>query len=515
VHTMNRRRFLTLAGAGVAVATQSPLARAGRDATRVTGYPFTLGVASGDPAPDGVALWTRLAPSPLSGGGMPQRRVPVDFEVGLERFVRVVRQGTVQSSPEFGHSVHVELAGLESGREYFYRFRAAGELSAVGRTRTAPAADASTKALAFAFVSCSQYEHGYFTAYRRLAEEELEVVVHLGDYIYEYAPNIYSTPGGSVRLHSSREITTLEDYRNRHAQYKTDPDLQAAHAAFPWIVTWDDHELDNNWADESPEDGQPREAFMRRRAAAFQAYYEHMPLRRSSRPRGVDLQLYRRVPWGDLATFNVLDTRQFRSDQACGDGSDIGCDERLDPRRSITGDMQERWLLDGLEDSRTPWNVLAQQVFLAQRDFERGPLQRFSMDAWDGYKASRDRILAGIAERRVDNPVVLTGDVHQHWAADLKADFDDPASTTLGSELVCTSITSGGDGSDAVDEVVLAESPHVKYNRNRRGYVRCQVDRTKWQTDFKVLPYVKRPGAPVMVDRSFVIEAGRPGLQPV
>jgi alkaline phosphatase D len=517
VHTMNRRRFLTLACAGgVAVATQSPLARAGRDATRVSGYPFTLGVASGDPGPDGVALWTRLAPSPLSGGGMPQRKVPVDFEVALdERFARAVRRGVVESSPQFGHSVHVELAGLEPGREYFYRFRAAGELSPIGRTRTAPANDASVEALAFAFVSCSQYEHGYFTAYRHLAEEELEVMVHLGDYIYEYAPNVYDTEGGNVRLHSSREITTLEDYRNRHAQYKTDPDLQAAHAAFPWIMTWDDHELDNNWADEVPEDGQPRDAFLRRRAAAFQAYYEHMPLRRTSRPRGIGLQLYRRLAWSDLITFNVLDTRQFRSDQACGDGSDIGCDERLVPRRSITGDVQERWLLDGLQHSRTRWNVLAQQVFLAQRDLERGPLQRFDMDSWDGYKASRDRVLAAIADRRVDNPVVLTGDVHQHWAADLKADFDAPASKALGSELVCSSITSGGDGSDAVNEVVLAESPHVKYNSNRRGYVRCQVDRTQWRADFKVLPYVKRPGAPVRVDRSFVIEAGRPGLQAV
>ncbi|MBA2637060.1 MAG: alkaline phosphatase D family protein, partial [Solirubrobacterales bacterium] len=483
------------------------------------GYPFTLGVASGDPAPDGAVLWTRLAPAPLSGGGMPRRRVPVDYEVALdERFRRPVQRGTTEARPELGHSVHVELEGLEPAREYFFRFRAAGELSPVGRTKTAPAADARPEALAFAFVSCSQYEHGYYTAYRHVAEEDLDVVVHLGDYIYEYAPNIYTTPGGNVRLHSSREITTLDDYRNRHAQYKTDPDMQAAHARFPFIVTWDDHEIDNNWADEVPEDGQPADAFLRRRAAAFQAYFEHMPLRRTSRPRGIDLQLYRRIAYGDLATFNVLDTRQFRSDQACGDGRDVGCEERLDPARSITGDAQERWLLDGLEDSRTRWNVLAQQVFFAQRDYEAGPLQGFSMEAWDGYVASRDRILHGIAERRVDNPVVLTGDVHQHWAADLKADFDDPDSPTLGSEFVCTSITSGGDGSDEIpapNQVVLAESPHVKYNKNRRGYVRCQVDRTQWRTDFKVLPYVKRPGAPIATDRSFVIEAGRPGLQPV
>jgi alkaline phosphatase D len=521
MRTLDRRGFLTLAGAaGVAAATQSPLARAGRDARRVTGYPFTLGVASGDPAPDGAVLWTRLAPAPLSGGGMPRRRVPVAYEVAQdERFRRVVRRGDAQARPELGHSVHVELEGLEPDREYFFRFTAEGERSPVGRTRTAPAPGAALDRLAFAFVSCSQYEHGYFTAYGHLAREELDLVVHLGDYIYEYAPNVYTTQGGNPRRHSSREITTLEDYRNRHAQYKTDPDLQAAHAACPWLVTWDDHELDNNWADEVPEDGQPRGAFLRRRAAAFQAYYEHMPLRRTSRPRGIDLQLYRRIAYGDLAEFNVLDTRQFRADQACGDGRDTGCEERLDPARSITGAAQEAWLLDGLESSRARWNVLAQQVFFAQRDYEAGPGPgSFSMDSWDGYVASRERILGFVEERRVANPVVLTGDVHQHWAADLKADFADPDSATLGSELVCTSITSNGDGSDeipAANQVVLAESPHVRYNRNRRGYVRCVVDRAQWRADFRTVPYVKRPGAPVGTDRSFVIEAGRPGLQEV
>jgi len=361
VRRVDRRGFLTLAGAaGAAVATGAPLAGAQRGRARVVGYPFTLGVASGDPAPDGAVLWTRLAPAPLSGGGMPDRRVPVDWEVATdERFRRRVQRGTVQARPEQGHSVHVELEGLEPGREYFYRFRAAGELSPVGRTKTAPAAAARPDALAFAFVSCQQYEHGYFTAYRHLSDEDLDVVVHLGDYIYEYAPNVYDTPGGNPRAHSSREITTLEDYRNRHAQYKTDPELQLAHSRFPWILTWDDHEVDNNWADEIPEDGQPRGAFLRRRAAAFQAYWEHMPLRRTSRPRGIDMQLYRRIAFGDLAEFNVLDTRQFRADQPCGDRFPATCEERLDEGRSITGAAQERWLLDGLEDSRARWNVLA------------------------------------------------------------------------------------------------------------------------------------------------------------
>jgi alkaline phosphatase D len=500
------------------VATQSPLARAARDLSPVTGYPFTLGVASGDPSPDGAVLWTRLAPAPLSGGGMPRRRIPVDVEVAAdERFGQVVQRGQVVARPEAGHSVHVELTGLEPGREYFFRFRAAGELSPVGRTRTAPAAGAPLDAMAFAFVSCSQYEHGYFTAYNHLAQEDVDVVLHLGDYIYEYAPNVYTTQGGNPRAHSSREITSLEDYRNRHAQYKTDPDLQAAHAAHPWIVTWDDHELDNNWADEVPEDAQPRAQFLRRRAAAFQAYWEHMPLRRSSRPNGIDLQLYRRIAYGDLAEFNVLDTRQFRSDQACGDTLARDCAERLAEGRTITGAEQEAWLLEGLGASRARWNVLAQQVFFAQRDFEAGPVEAFSMDGWDGYVASRERILGGIAERRVANPVVLTGDVHQHWANELKADFSDPDSRTLGAELVCTSITSTGDGTPEptpAGQRALEENPHIKFNSNQRGYVRCAVSREEWRADFRVLPYVKRPGAPISTARSFTIEAGNPGLEP-
>jgi alkaline phosphatase D len=513
---LSRRKFLAAAGAAgaAAAASQVPFARARKSPARLVGYPFTLGVTSGDPTPNGAVLWTRLAPAPLSGGGMPDRWVDVDWELALDDgFRRVVRRGTEEAKPEWGHSVHVELDGLRPGAEYFYRFRAGGEISPVGRTKTAPAG--SPDSLSFAFASCQQYEHGYYTAYKHMAADDLDFVVHLGDYIYEYGPNEYTITGGNVRAHSGPEIVSLEDYRNRHAQYKSDPDLQAAHAAFPWLVTWDDHEVDNNWADEIPEDGQPRDAFLRRRAIAFQAYWEHMPLRRALRPRGIDLPLYRRVRFGDLAEFNLLDTRQYRSDQACGDGGRIDCEERLDPARTITGEAQERWLLDGLGASRATWNVLAQQVFFAQRDSNTGEPQSFSMDAWDGYVASRDKILGFIEERAVANPVVLTGDVHNNWAADLKADFNDPDSATLGSEFVGTSITSGGDGQDTTpgNEAVVAHNPHIKFFNGQRGYVRCALNRETWRSDYQVVPYVKRPGAPISTRRSFVIEAGNPGLQ--
>ena len=481
--------------------------------------PFTLGIASGDPTPDGMVLWTRLAPEPLAedgSGGMPSRSVAVQWELAEdETFTRVVRRGTTDARPELAHSVHVELDGLLPGREYFYRFRVGTHLSPAGRTRTAPALDASDIALTMCFASCSQYEHGYFTAYRRLAEDHPDLVLHLGDYQYEYQPNYYVAPGGNVRDHKGSETKALADYRQRHAQYKADLDLQAAHAVAPWLVVWDDHELENNWADEIPEEpGKPGPEFLERRKAAFQAYYENMPLRRTSVPAGIDMQLYRRVRWGRLATFHMLDTRQYRDDQACEDGAKAGCGERLNPERSITGDEQERWLLDGFRESNARWDLLGQQVWFAQMDMDSGPSQLLNMDSWDGYVASRQRITAGFHDLR--NPVVLTGDVHSHWANDLKADFNDPDSATVGTELVATSITSGGDGAERTksgDEIKEA-NPHVRYYSYQRGYVRTRISSSEVRADFRSLPFVQQPGAPAFTAASFVIEDGKPGLNP-
>ena len=521
---MDRRTFVKMGGASAAalILGYGPFTESVWSQPVFPDYPFTLGISSGDPLPDGVVLWTRLAPDPLNGGGMPSKKVPVQWQVATdEGFANVVREGATFARPELAHSVHVEVSGLKPASEYFYRFRAGSELSQVGKTKTAPAVGASVAEMNFAFVSCQQYEHGYFTAYRRMAEQEqLDLVVHLGDYIYEYGPNQYVAPGGNVRAHSGPEIITLTDYRNRHAQYRTDADLQAAHAAFAWIVTWDDHEVENNYADDVPEAGSQTPttaAFLQRRAAAYQAYYEHMPLRRASVPSGPDMLLYRRLVYGDLAGFNVLDTRQYRDDQAANDGTDPPNPESLDPARTLTGEAQEKWLLDNLAASATTWNVLAQQVFFAQRDFDTGDGQRFSMDAWDGYVGSRDRISNFIRDNGVQNSVVLTGDVHNNWAADLKANYDDPTSQTLGSEFIGTSITSGGNGADtsASQDAVVAENPHIKFFNGQRGYVRCKLTPEMWQADYRVLPYVKQQGAPVYTRASFAIEAGNPGLQPV
>ncbi|GAA2680017.1 alkaline phosphatase D family protein [Actinoplanes palleronii] len=514
---ISRRTLLLSSAVGAAGATTLwPLA-AGAAPHRgpLRSDPFTLGVASGDPEPDGFVLWTRLAVDPLAEdglGGMPDRAIRVGWELAAdERFHRVIRRGATLARPGSAHAVHVELDGLSPGREFFYRFHAERYTSPTGRTRTTPPHWATPASLAMSFVSCSQYEHGYFTAYRRLAEDEPELILHLGDYQYEYQAGTYVAPGGNPRDHQGPETVTLANYRQRHAQYKTDPDLQAAHAVAPWAVVFDDHEIENNWADEVPE--QPDPNFPARRAAAFQAYYENMPLRRTSIPRGIDMQLYRRVRWGRLATFHMLDTRQFRDDQGCGDGYK-DCPAAYDPARSITGAEQEAWLLDGFHRSSARWDVLGQQVFFGQRDNNAGPAEVVSMDSWDGYQASRQRITQGWVDAGVRNPVVLTGDVHAHWADELKLDYDDPTSRTVGTELVCSSITSTGDGVDVPSGTHpwTAWNPHLKFYNNQRGYVRTTITPDAMTADFVVLPYVSRPGAPAHTRASFVIEDRVPGL---
>ncbi|MET9347360.1 alkaline phosphatase D family protein [Streptomyces termitum] len=523
-----RRRFLTVTGAAAALAfaTQLPAAGAAAaaelDARRVTEDPFTLGVASGDPLPGSVLLWTRLAPRPFEpGGGLPAERVSVHWELARdERFTRTVRRGRATAHPEFGHSVHVEVEHLEPGREFFYRFRTGQWVSPVGRTRTAPAPWARPAALRIGAVSCQAYHDGYFTAYRHLADEDLDVVFHLGDYLYEYAVNAT----GGARAYTdrvlpavfNRETITLEDYRLRYGLYKNDPDLRAAHAAHPFVVTWDDHETENNYAGDTPENDVPPEEFLLRRAAAYRAYWEHQPLRRPQLPEGPDMRLYRRLRFGRLAQFDVLDTRQYRSDQAYGDGWQVPGPLSEDPARTMTGAAQERWLLDGWRASDARWNVLPQQVVLAERRDRETPDFKLSMDSWDGYPASRRRILAGAESAGVENLMVLTGDVHVGYGFDLKADFRDPGSRTLGTELVATSITSGKDGSDRPSnyDKLMRANPHLRFFNGRRGYLTVELGERAARADFRTVPYVTRPGAPVTTAASFVTEAGRPGLTP-
>lgn len=518
---INRRTLLTMSGAGLASRlpwqgyTQTPSPQA----TPVfTQNPFSLGVASGDPLPDGVVIWTKLAPDPLvidGSGGMPAQVVPVRWEIAEDdQFHKIVQTGASQAVPEFGHALHVDVEGLAPAREYFYRFKVGTDVSPVGRTKTAPAPGAPVSSLAFATTSCQHFPSGYFNAHRHLVDEDIELVLQLGDYIYESAGNVIPLPG---REHiPPYEPLTLPDFRLRYSQYKTDVNLQAAHAAFPWVVAFDDHEVDNNWA--GAVDGATDErgtGFYERRVAALQAYYEFLPLRRSSLPQGPNLHLYRRLTYGDLIEFNMFDTRQYRDDQVGNGGVKPPSPEQADQQRTILGTDQEQWLYDGLTHSRALWNVLAQQVFFAQRDFLAGPDQEFSMDAWDGYLASRDHVLDFVAEHKIANPVVLSGDVHKNYANNLLSDFNDPDSSIVGTEFVGTSMTSFGDGSDMPDvgPTQLSENPHIKFINDQRGYLRCHVTRDTFQADYRVVPYVTRPDAPISTRASFVTEQGHPGVE--
>jgi alkaline phosphatase D len=498
---LHRRTFLV----GGLAAASAPLI--GSSTANALAYPFTLGVASGEPTADGFVLWTRLAPRPLNAdglGGMPNTPVTVEWQVGLDQaFSQLAATGTATAVQASAHTVHATVVGLQPDREYWYRFRADGHISQVGRARTAPAAG-SGSALTMLFASCAHYETGYYTAYRRMAEDNPDLILHLGDYIYEGA-----AATGRVRTHNpAAEISNLANYRVRHALYKMDPDLQAAHAAAPWLVVWDDHEVENNYANLVRNDQSPAGDFRARREAAYRAYYEHMPLRSAQAPVRENMQLFRRVNWGSLATFHMLDTRQYRDDQACGDGSQICPDADL-PNRTLTGTTQEQWLLDGMGQKLGTWDIIGQQVFWAQR-LNNAEGAR-SMDAWDGYTANRKRIQDGWQASGNTSTVVLTGDVHRSWAANVMNNYT-TQDKIIGTELVTTSISSDGDG-NAADNSLNARNPHVKFFKNLRGYVRTSITPGQMNVDFRAVDKVSVRDMPVKTVQSYVIEAGNPGLQ--
>ncbi|HSC28655.1 MAG TPA: alkaline phosphatase D family protein, partial [Vicinamibacterales bacterium] len=310
------------------------------------------------------------------------------------------------------------------------------------------------------------------------------------------------------------EIYTLVDYRNRYAQYKMDPDLRAAHASAPFIVTWDDHEVDNDYAAEIDENDTPPEVFLLRRAAAYQAYYETMPVRASAMPAGPHMRLYRRLRFGSLLDMSVLDTRQYRSDQVCGGTTATGCAAALDPARKMLGAEQEEWLFEQLASARATWTVLGQQVPTFARNFVKAnPAGQFSMDKWDGYVAARQRLYERLRETKAPNPVILSGDVHVHYGADLKMDFEDPTSPTVGVEFTNTSISSGGDGADVSGnwEPTRGDNPHIKYHSARRGYIACTATPATMRADFRILERVSVADAPDRIGGSLIVEAGRPG----
>jgi alkaline phosphatase D len=514
----NRRIFLrTLAGLAVGAAVVVPTVTR----PRFAGNPFRLGVASGYPTPDSVVLWTRLAVDPrVSDGGIDPVAVPVHWEIARDEAMRdVVRSGVAAATPEWAHSVHVVATGLEPSRWYWYRFTAGDIRSPVGRTRTAPAAGVMPDSLRFTVASCQHYELGFYTAWRYAVADAPDLVVFLGDYIYEG-----SVTWAAPRKHRSPSPLTLDDYRLRYAIYKSDPDLAAAHAACPWILTWDDHEVSNDYAADRPDNGMPRDAFLARRAAAYRAYFEHMPLPPAMRPAGPAMRIYTALDWGALARFAILDGRQYRSVQACLAPGQTGgsntveasnCDELHDPRRTMLGFEQEHWLEATLAASPARWNLIAQQTPLARIDQQPGPGLRVWTDGWDGYPAARRRLLDFLATQRIANPVTLAGDVHMFVVSDLKADFDDTASPAVASEFCGTSITSGAWPQETVERV-LPENPHIQFaNSAYRGYLRMDLTPERLRADLRAMDSVRTPNGRCSTLASFVVEDRRPGLRRV
>ncbi|GAC51377.1 alkaline phosphatase D family protein [Gordonia amicalis] len=493
----SRRRFLSWAGLVTGLAFTPGLLGGAPPAATSPAHSagvFSLGVASGDPLPDGVVLWTRLVRNPFARlGGMGSRPVRVEWEIAAdESMTRVVRRGAAHATAEWGHSIHIDVRGLAPAADYFYRFRALGEISPVGRTRTAPAPHARVGALSIAVASCQNWADGYYHAFADMAAHAPDLVLHLGDYIYEKPIPGDARRGAARPVSAAREAVGLDDYRERYALYKTDPDLQQAHAVSPFVISFDDHEVDNNWAATIPEDKTSLSEFAVRRAGALRAWWENTPVRTTARPDGTFIRAHRRLTFGDLAEINLLDTRSHRSDQVNGDNDCPQNARTADPSRTILGPRQERWLLDGLASSRVRWDVLAQQVPMA--DLARGESRAVSMDGWSGYESSRRRILDGAAHRGVRNLVSLAGDIHRSVVADLRTDYVD-ASPTRGVELATTSITSGGDGedSDGSDRLLKAASPHVRFGNSQRGYLLNRIQHDRWEAEFRVAPSVRSP----------------------
>jgi alkaline phosphatase D len=514
---ISRRTLLRTGGSAAAGIVLLGNVGTARGAPPFAVYPFTLGVASGDPTPGGVVLWTRLAPAPLDGGGLPPEVFGVRYEVAAdEGFRQIVRRGSIEALPEEAHTVHAEIGGLQPSTPYWYRFKWGTAVSPVGRTRTAPPAGSTPPSMRFAYASCQNYTNGFYTAYADMARQDLDLVVHLGDYIYE-GPGIGVD---RVRDHAPvAELLSLEDYRTRHAQYRTDPDLQAAHAAFPWLMTWDDHEFKDNYADLAIDPAQPLDTVAERRAAAYLAYWEHAPLARSRKPVGKDMPLFRRAHWGALATFHVLDTRQHRSDQfvQCAPalrGPHGYCAEALDPARSILGAAQRDWLLEGLGTAGGSWNVLANQIGFAPVDRDSTARKRFNVDQWDGYVADRQLILDFLRDRGLANTVVITGDAHENSVRNVPPDFNSLDGSPRATEFVGTSISSESDppvptsrfGGDL-------NNPQLLFFNNRRGYVRVLLEPGLWTNEFRVVSTVREQQATAWTEAVFAVENGKPGAE--
>jgi alkaline phosphatase D len=462
--------------------------------------PFKLGVASGDPLPDKVILWTRLV-VPVTAPP-----VSVTWEIASDQgFTKDLQTGETKAQGEAGFSVHVDAERLQPNARYFYRFQANGFTSPIGTTRTLPAAGAEVDKLKFGFGSCQEYSEGYYNAHKDIAASGLDLFVWLGDYIYEY-----QVPAGQgVRAVPGDKLKTLDDYRARYAHYRAEPNLQAAHASCPWVVTWDDHEVENNYATNASETGISPEDFAKQRAMAYRAWWEFMPTRLAA-PAGSDYKIFRDLSFGKLAHFFVLDGRQYRTDQACGDAIlklEPPCDELNAPGRTMLGAEQESWLLSGLGSSAATWNVVANQVVMADATLNGAVL---NFDQWDGYPEARNQLLKGIEATGKTNTVVVTGDIHLAAVADLVLK-DGDAKKVVATEFIGTSISSGALLPEGIESAV-ASFPDLRYlNVRKRGWCLNEVTPSEWTATFRIVDDATKSEGTVTTDAVFTVTPDKPG----
>ena len=543
---LDRRQFLykTLRNAALASAAASTLwlPRSAWSQVRINSNPFTLGIASGSPTSDGIVLWTRLAPSGFLGAAnLGVDNITVRWEIAHdEGFTRIVQSGQTQALAALAHSVHAEVGGLEGGRAYFYRFMAGGTgggsasewTSPVGRTRTLPGPDANPSRFRIAYASCQRWEHGYYSAYRHMLADEPDLVLFLGDYIYEYprAGNAIRTPNATS---NGGWTLTLDDNRSRYALHKSDVDLQAMHAVCPWIFTWDDHEVQNDYTGLTPGDsGPPVADFAGRRAAAYQVFYEHTPLRASVLTRALaglaakpaaEMRIYHQLRLGALGSLYMLDARQYKDPFVCSKAGALGsgtvnvaqCPAWHDPARTMLGSAQEAWLAQALarNASASGWQIIGQSSLFAPRDFRAsGAGQTMWNDGWDGYSAARTRLTDALQQAQSKNAVFLGGDVHENWVGHVKADFSKPKSRAIATEFCGTSITSRHSETSNNGKIPerIARNPHFVFaDVEKRGYGLADFSAQKLQVSLRTVSDVRSKDASIQTLAQFEVASGK------
>lgn len=519
---LSRRDFLRRAGALTALAAAPRLAACGDGGDKLPTYSYTgeigsaslfsHGIASGDPYADAVVLWTRVSPTT-------EGPLEVFWEVAVdEQFTDRVGAGWETAQPAQDYTIKLDAVGLDAATDYYYRFHALGRTSPVGRTRTAPSG--AVERVGLAVVACANYVRGYFHAYRSVAaRDDVDLVVHLGDYIYEGGSN---PTGGSIRPHEpDRTATTLSDYRTRYAQYRRDPDLQAVHARHPFVAVWDDHEIANNtWKGGRSGEQDPDGTFPARRAAAMQAWFEWMPTREV--PGGA---IFRSFGMGDLLDLVMLDTRNWGRDEAV---EDPNSEAVRDPERSILGFDQEQWLTETLSGSTAAWRVIGQQVLMGQLKVSGAPLSEgggevLNSDAWDGYPAARTRLFDVIQSDAVGDVVVLTGDIHMSFALELTADPNNPEAYdpvtgrgAIAVELVTPGVTSPGfpkGSNEVVLQAMLPPNPHIRWwDTEHRGYMSLEVTRARVTARWHHFDDIEAPETPERLAAVYSVDRGTPHL---